>query len=95
MGYRPPDRGRVREGVQQDEVVDCAIVAGGDNPHASRSELAGVGFTLVAQHVILADDDKRVGKILQLIDSGVERARHDLSARRADRRPRTISWRAS
>ncbi len=45
--------------VQHHEIVDRAIIAYGGHGHARRREITGIGFALVAQHVILVDDHQR------------------------------------
>ena len=65
-------------GVEHHEVVGDEVVAhtGGGNP--GLDELAGVRFALVAEHVVLVDDDQRRGQAAQVVEGGLQRGRGDL-----------------
>ena len=57
-------RGRVRDRVEQHEIMDCAIVADRPDRNASCSELAAIDLALIAQHVVLVDQEQRLGQAL-------------------------------
>jgi hypothetical protein len=57
--------GRLGEGVEHDEVMDGAVIAGGGNCDARNSELASIGLAFIAQHIILVRDDECRWQTLQ------------------------------
>src|SRR5262245_66330367 len=52
--------------------MDCAIVANQRDRNASCSELAAIGLALVAQHVVLVNQEQRLGQALELLRAGVD-----------------------
>ena len=61
------------EGVEHHEVVDGAVVANGGGAHSGCGELAGVGLALVAQDVVLVDDDEGVGQPGEVVEARPQR----------------------
>ncbi len=66
-------RGGLAQRVEHHEVVDRAVVADTGGADAGLDELARVGLALVAEHVVLVDDDKRLGQAGELLEVGPQR----------------------
>ena len=73
-GWRLGDR------VQQHEVVDGAVVADRLDRHTSRRQLSGKRLALVAQDVVLIDDEQRLRQPLELLGAGVDGRNMDVGA---------------
>ena len=73
-------RGGAADGVEHHEVVDDAVEADAGGAHARLGELAGVGLALVAQHVVLVDDDERLRQSGELVEARSQGRRGDLGA---------------
>ena len=69
---RPGARHR-GQGIEQAEVVDHAVVAGDDDRDAGGVELAAVGLTLVAQHVLFRRHDQGRRQAAELVRRGLQR----------------------
>ena len=54
-GFR---RGKFAQRVEQDEVVNCTVVAYGIDAHSRLLELTRISLTLVAKRVVLGGDDE-------------------------------------
>src|SRR5215813_7701602 len=70
----------VGDRVEQHEVVDGAVVADRGDGNSRRGELASIGLALVAQHVVLIDEEKRLLQALQLLGAGIDRRDMDVGA---------------
>ena len=73
---------RVGQRVQHDEVMDRAIVANRRDPDARIRQLPGIALGLIARHIVLGDDDERVGQVGQLFERRAQRCRGDVRAHR-------------
>ena len=67
--------GRIRDRVEQHEVVDRAVAPERRDAHAGLGELAAVGLALVAEDVVLVHDQERGRQPLELLDRRLERRR--------------------
>src|SRR5215472_16026427 len=52
---------RVGERIQHRKVVNRAVIPGRGDPDAGIRQPAGVCLALIAEHIVLVDDDKRLG----------------------------------
>src|SRR5438270_12887373 len=77
---RSPRRRGLCQGVQHHEVVNGALEPYRCDAHPRLTQLVGIGFPLIAQHIGLGGDDERRGKPLQLLGAGPQRRGGDLVA---------------
>src|SRR5258705_13980886 len=59
--------------VEHDEIVYRVVVSGRGDAHPGSRQSARVTLALIAQHVVLRNNHKRIWKPRQLINGGIER----------------------
>ena len=69
------------QSVEQNEVVDCAVIANRVDVYACLFQLSGVCLALIAQWIVLRSDDERGRQALELVGAGAERRNIRIVAR--------------
>ena len=66
------DRWCIRYRVEEYEIVDGPVISHAGDAHPSLRQLTAIGFPLIAEYIVLVDDNEGIGQVFELVEGSVK-----------------------